>query len=153
MPNKKPLPPPIVNRRAEQGGTYFRGGRYFTVGHEWYVTLRHGLEIGPFPDREEAELTLARHVAERLAQRPGGLASLDDHGDRQATPFELLVREILGAYEQRRLRSENSAYVWVMRRLAELDKHPPRDIRSEMHRRALQRLLVELDSRTPSETV
>lgn len=144
-PDAHDPPPHLLNRRQEPKVTYFRCGRYFTVGHEWYVTVREGLDIGPCISREAAELALARYVATCCLSAPRGTASLDNHGDREPTTFELLVREFLECWEQRQLRSANCAYAGVKRRLDALYRKPVQETADIRHAKVLESLLAELD--------
>lgn len=136
---------PMLNRGLEQERRYFRCGRYFTVGHEWYATIREGRDIGPYETREEAELALARHVTDCFVDRAGHIGQLDAHGRREATVLEVLVQELASCREQARLRNENSAYVWAYRRLSEYEDHPARHDHAAARASALRYFIAELD--------
>lgn len=136
---------PILNRGPEHDRVYFRCGRYFTVGHEWYVTLREEKDIGPYASRDEAELALACHVTACFLAA-GHIGQLDAHGGRDATVLEVLVQELASCQEQARLRNENSAYVWAQQRLDEFAEHPEKYGYVDTRVKALRHFLSELDS-------
>ena len=136
----------VLNRGAEHEHRYFRCGRYFTVGHEWYATIREGRDIGPYTTREEAEMALACHVTACFVGASGHIGQLDAHGGRDATVLEVLVQELASCREQARLRSENCAYAWAQQRLDELAEHPDRYGYVDIRVRALRHFLSELDS-------
>lgn len=135
----------ILNRGAEHERRYFRCGRYFTVGHEWYATIREGRDIGPYATRAEAEMALARHVTDCFVDRAGHIGQLDAHGRRDATVLEVLVQELASCREQARLRNENSAYIWAQQRLAAFEEHPARYDHARIRANALRYFLAELD--------
>jgi len=134
-------PPRVQNRRSDDARTVFRGSRYFTVGHEWYFMLREGGTLGPFSERGEAELAGAQHVAEYCLMSSGGIAKLFDHDEDGITEFELMVREMLDCLEQRKLRSENSAFVWTRQRVDELLQKPEKQRHTHTRIKALEYLL------------
>ena len=133
------------NRWAEPSATFFRGSRYFTVGHEWFVTLREGIDLGPFLERGQAELAVARHIAEHCLKSPGEVARLFGHRESDATEFELMVREMLGCLEQQQLRSENCAFVWTTQRIDELRRNPTASSQTDARITALEYLLDQLE--------
>lgn len=135
----------MLNRGLEQDHVYFRCGRYFTIGHEWYVTVREGHDIGPFASRNEAEMSLAGHVTACFVAS-GHIGQLDAHGGRDATVLEVLVQELASCREQARLRQENAAYVWAQQRLDEFNEHPKKYGYIDIRVRALRHFLSELDS-------
>lgn len=135
----------MLNRGLERERRYFRCGRYFTVGHEWYATIREGRDIGPYKTREEAELALARHVTDCFLDRTGHIGQIDAHGRRDATVLEVLVQELASCREQARLRNENSAYVWAHRRLSEYEDHRSRHDHAAVRASALRYFISELD--------
>ncbi len=47
-----------MNRRGEEGAIPFRTGRFFTIGHRWYVATRNDRDLGPFPSRDRARQAL-----------------------------------------------------------------------------------------------
>ncbi len=141
----RPTPGDFRNRRSEPPRTFFRCGRYFTVGHEWYVTNREGIDLGPYVDREQAELGLAMHVTACCFARPGRIAELRKRAQHGLTSFEALVAEMVGCWEQRRLRSANSAYVWTQQRLERLNERPEGVDHLESRARALRYMLARLD--------
>ena len=82
-------------RRSEGYAPFFRSDRYFTVGHEWYVTKREGGHLGPYLSADEAEYALAKHVAV-LLDLAGEAESLLDRGrEEPLTPFERRVCTVL----------------------------------------------------------
>jgi len=131
----------FLNRRSEGERTYFRSGRYFTIGHEWYVTVREGIDLGPFLYRAEAEIELVKHVADCQIAVAGGIADIFARSESDATDFEVLVRDVIECWEQRHLRSDNSAYVWIMQRLEAING---KQDHSEIESRVLERLLAEM---------
>jgi len=144
MPHSAPTP--IRNRDTEQQHTYFRCERFFTVGHQWYATIREGRDIGPFGSRRQAELAVARYVASHLVDSPAGITELDRLGIGEYTHFVVLVQEIAACLEQRRLRSENSSYVWAKQRLDRPKRHPDEESHPQVRSRVLEYLLTEMDS-------
>jgi hypothetical protein len=52
-----------MNRRGEDGASPFRTGRFFSIGHVWYVATRDDRDLGPFPTRERARSGLAHYLA------------------------------------------------------------------------------------------
>jgi hypothetical protein len=135
----------ILNRGSEPQRAYFRCGRYFTVGHEWYATVREGTEIGPFTTRNEAQMALANHVTACFIASCGHIGQIDAHGERDATMLEVLVQELASGREHARLRSENCAYIWAKQRLEEIDNHPEKFVHADVRVNALQYFLSELD--------
>lgn len=136
--------PCFQNRRSESAATFFRGERYFTVGHEWFVSVREGTDLGPFLHRGEAELAVALHVAEHCLRSPGGTAELSSHSEASVTEFELMVQEMLGCLEQRQLCSEDRAYSWTKQRIDALRKHPAQQRHTIARITALEYLLYTL---------
>ncbi len=136
----------MLNRGSEHERRYFRCDRYFTVGHEWYVTTREGRDIGPYITRAETQMALARHVTDCFVDRAGHIGQLDAHGRRNATVLEVLVQELASCREQARLRTENSAYIWAQQRLAEYEEHPDRHDHVGIRASALRYFLSELDA-------
>lgn len=135
----------MLNRGSETPRGYFRCGRYFAVGHEWYATVREGREIGPFTTRDEAEIALANHVTDCFVESRGHIGQLDAHCQRDATALEVMVQELASCREQTRIRSENCAYVWAKQRLQAMEEHP--GLFSHVGRRthALKHFLMQLD--------
>ena len=139
-------PPRMLNRGLERRRAYFRCGRFFTVGHEWYVSVREGKDLGPYTSRHAAEMALACHVTNCFVSASGHIGQLDAHGGRDATMLEVLVQELASCREQARLRNENSAYIWAQRRLEEFDEHPQDHDHADVRASALRYFLFELDS-------
>lgn len=135
-----------LNRGSERRHSYFRCGRFFTVGHEWYVSVREGRDLGPYTTRYEARMALACHVTTCFVGASGHIGQLDAHGERDATMLEVLVQELASCREQARLRNENSAYIWAQQRLEELDEHPEDHDHADVRASALRYFLFELDS-------
>ena len=135
----------LLNRGSEPERAYFRCGRYFTVGHEWYATVREGTEIGPFTTRNEAQMALANHVTDCFIASRGHIGQIDAHGERDATMLEVLVQELASCHEHARLRSENCAYIWAKQRLEEIDGHPEKFVHADVRMNALRYFLSELD--------
>lgn len=129
------------NRRSDPPVTFFRSSRYFTVGHEWYVTTREGRNLGPFSTRDEAELAGVEQVARHYLVSHGGVAKLYDHDEDGVTEFELMVREMLAGLEQHQLRSENIAFVWTTQRIDELERYPDKQTHTAARIKALEYLL------------
>lgn len=136
----------ILNRGSESERNYFRCGRYFAVGHEWYATTREGKDVGPCATRHHAEMTLARYLADRATKVPEQMAQIVVHGDRGATEFEVLVQELVNCRKHSLFRSENSAYVWAKQRLNSLEEHPAEYEHAEIRANALRHFLSELGS-------
>jgi hypothetical protein len=139
-----------LQRRFDQAPSaecsFFRSDRYFTVGHEWYVSIREGKDMGPFLERDDAEMALACHVTECLIDGYGFVAKLGGDEKRDLTSLELMVQELAACREQFRLRSEISAYAWAQQRLAEFHEHPTAYDHVEIRARALKQFMQELDS-------
>jgi len=56
------------NRFGENGPVPFRTDRIYSVGHEWFFSVRKGNERGPFATEEEAKLALIGFIREELAK-------------------------------------------------------------------------------------
>ncbi len=52
-----------MNRRGEGGPAPFRGGRFFTIGHRWYVATRSDRDLGPLASRDRARVILAQYLS------------------------------------------------------------------------------------------
>jgi hypothetical protein len=42
-------------RRGEQEKAWFRSERFYCAGGDWYCTTRGMTDLGPFPDKRDAE--------------------------------------------------------------------------------------------------
>ncbi|MGB5254189.1 MAG: DUF6316 family protein, partial [Sedimenticolaceae bacterium] len=139
-----------LQRRLDQASSaersFFRSDRYFTVGHEWYASTREGKDIGPFFDRDDAEMALACHVTECFIDGRGYIAKLGGDNKRDSTFLELMVQELAACREQLRRRSEISAYAWAKQRLSKFHENPTAYDHVEIRARALKRFMQELDS-------
>ena len=133
------------NRRSEQPRRYFRCGRFFTVGHQWYFATREGLDIGPYATRPQAEIALAKYVARRCVTSPEGVAEVFHGKGRETTPLEAQIGEILSCWQQRGLRSGDGARVWARQRLGKLRQRPEAFDHPAVRLRVLQHMLAELD--------
>ena len=54
-------------RRGEVENTHFRIDRYFCISGEWFFSTRENLQIGPFANKEDAQVELMlflRHLRE-----------------------------------------------------------------------------------------
>ena len=111
-----------LDRASEHGRSFFRSGRYFTVGHEWYALLREDRNLGPYVTREQAEMALASHLAACCLETIGSIQKIGSGNDRDPTVLELLVQELAACREHCRVRSENSAYAWAKQRLTAVRK-------------------------------
>ena len=136
----------ILNRGSEAERNYFRCGRYFTVGHEWYATTREGHDVGPCATRRQAEMTLARHLADEVIKVPGQMGQIVAHRDRDATELEVLVQELANCRQHSLLRSENGAYVWAQQRLTKFEEYPAEHDHAQIRASALRYFLSELDA-------
>ena len=56
------------NRFGEHGPIPFRTERIYSVGHEWFFSVRRGSERGPFASEEEAKAALVEFIREELAK-------------------------------------------------------------------------------------
>ena len=63
-------------RNDERAKNWFRADRIYNVSSEWFFSTREGIQIGPFPTREEAEI--------RKSDLVSILSSVDD-------PFVVLL--------------------------------------------------------------
>ena len=54
------------NRHGEQGGVPERRERFYQVGHDWYFTIRKGLDQGPYESEIEARLALREFIQSQL---------------------------------------------------------------------------------------
>lgn len=54
---------------GENGKTWFRSDRFFTIGAEWYATTREGSNLGPYKTRSSAEQGLVRYIVELKNKR------------------------------------------------------------------------------------
>jgi len=134
-----------LNRGSELPRQFFRCGRYSTVGHEWYVSIREGNELGPYATRDEAELALADHVTSCFIDSHGYIGQIDAHTRRDATVLEVLVQELATCREQIYIRGENAAFAWAKRRLDAMDENPESFSRVRARVHALTYFLRELD--------
>jgi len=138
--------PTFFNRGNEPQQAYFRCGRFFTVGHEWYATVREGRTLGPFVTKDQAQMNLACFVTDRFVGSNGHIGQLDAHGGREATTLEILVQELSSCREQARLRGENCAFIWAQQRLEDFEKDPGAVGDAEIRGAALRHFLFELDA-------
>ena len=53
---------------ADRDKVWFRAARIFHAESEWYVGTREG-NLGPFPDRQAADIELQRYIGELHRQR------------------------------------------------------------------------------------
>jgi hypothetical protein len=134
--------PRFLSRSGESEAHHFRSGRFVRVGHECFVTLRNGEEIGPFLERWDAEAELVHCIARHFEANPEERAGLYARATEGLNNFEQLVLEVLEFKEALRLRSANAAYVWVIQHLDAEQKYGTAD-----HLRTLvfTRLRDELD--------
>ncbi len=135
----------FLNRGSEPERGYFRCGRYFTVGHEWYATTREGKDIGPCATRHQVEITLAQYLADRVFDTPGQLGQLVMHSDREMTELEVLIQEFVNCRQHALLRSANSAYVWAQQRLVKFEEHSAEHDHAGIRVRVLRQFLSELE--------
>ena len=56
------------NRFGEDGPVPFRTDRIYSVGHEWFFSVRKGEDMGPFVSEEEAKVALIEFIREELAR-------------------------------------------------------------------------------------
>ena len=56
------------NRFGENGPIPFRTDRIYSVGHEWFFSVRRGSEKGPFASEEEAKAALIEFIREELVK-------------------------------------------------------------------------------------
>lgn len=138
-------PRPNLNRASKDGAAFFRCGRYFTVGHEWYASLREDRDVGPYATREGAEMALASHLTACCLESFGSIQQIGSRDDRDPTVLELLVQELASCREHCRVRSENSAYAWAQQRLTAFDEHPDEHDHVKIRARALRHFMRELD--------
>ncbi|MEE8059858.1 MAG: DUF6316 family protein [Pseudomonadales bacterium] len=57
----------MQTRGGEVATSHCRTGRYFGISGEWFFSTRENLQIGPFSDRDDAEVELMfflRHIQE-----------------------------------------------------------------------------------------
>ena len=53
------------NRRGETGAIPFRTGRIFSVNDAWFFAVREGADLGPYPNKQEAEAALIEFLRQR----------------------------------------------------------------------------------------
>ena len=53
------------HREGEFGAVPFRSGRFFYIDSKWYFSCREGREVGPFPNKQAAEMALAEYINNR----------------------------------------------------------------------------------------
>jgi len=60
-----------MRREDVVGTTHFRSERVFSTGNDWFFQTREGIDVGPYPTRETADVE-AKRLADvhRRAQRP-----------------------------------------------------------------------------------
>ncbi|ARN72776.1 DUF6316 family protein [Oceanicoccus sagamiensis] len=54
-------------RQGEKSAQHYRAERYFCISGEWFFSTREDLQVGPFQNKDEAEMELMlylRHVNE-----------------------------------------------------------------------------------------
>ena len=49
-------------RKGENGKTWFRMERFFSIGADWYVSTREQKNLGPFKSKFAAEQGLVRYI-------------------------------------------------------------------------------------------
>ena len=135
----------ILNRGTEPERSFFRCGRYFAVGHEWYATTREGHDVGPCGSRQQAELQLAHYLADQELEVPGNLDEIAAVTHRDPTELEVLVQELINCRHHSFFRSENSSYVWAKQRLAKFEENPAEHDHANIRASALRYFLSELD--------
>lgn len=138
------IPAPIVNRGGEGKKTFFRSDRYFAVGHQWYAAMREGLDLGPFADRDQAEIAVASHVAAGYQDAVAILRRSIRSTDREPTVLEILMQELARCRVEQHARSDNRLYVWAQRRLEAIKKDPGEFSYAPVRVRALRHFLDEL---------
>ena len=133
------------DRTSKRGRSFFRSGRYFTVGHEWYALLREDKTLGPYATGEEAEMALASYMADCCLKNFRSIQQMSSVHDRDPTVLELLVQELASCREHCRVRSENSAYAWAKQRLTDFDEQLNEHDSVEVRARAIKHFLRGLD--------
>jgi hypothetical protein len=133
-----------VPRSGETSQHRFRNERLFAVGHRWYFATREGDDIGPFRDRQAAELALAVFVARRVEEQASSGAHQQERKPGK-TAFEAMVDELVSFFEQRRQRSVTGADVWALRRIQTLRSRADPDSHAQARAAALDHLLGEVE--------
>lgn len=135
----------FVNRVSEPAQWYFRCGRFFAVGHEWYATTREGYDVGPYASRQEAELELAQFIAHEAPDVSAKTLFLSPTDSREVTILEILVHEFLICRYETSIRSENSAFAWLKTRLTAIEENPETLDHPEVRATAIRRLIAQLE--------
>lgn len=130
-----------MNRHGEDFVVPFRAGRFFTIGHRWYVATRGDEDLGPFPSRERARMALAQYLASRVVSR------LDDHKAPPVIGSEVsraMLSEFSYFLEREKAIGRMAAVAWVQTRLTQLDAQsmPPDEKRERLA--ALNLILEQL---------
>jgi len=123
----------LCNRRGDEtDDLHFRTNRLFTVNHYWYFATREGEDIGPFQDRQHAELALAAFIAQRMSEETGKQIA-PVNGTHNAELDEM-VDEAQDLIRILRRRGHTGAIVWAHQRIRALEqkghrtRHPLRRI-------------------------
>lgn len=54
------------NRFGEEGPIPYRTERVYSVGSEWFFSVRKGTDKGPFKSEEEAKAAMVEYISEQL---------------------------------------------------------------------------------------
>lgn len=138
----------VQSNKRQQRQSCFRTCRYFTVGHEWFATVREGGVIGPYLSRQDAELALAKHVIENSDSAATEAEKLDQKSDAAITDFTVLLHEFWTCRLAEVQRSENSFYAWAKQRLEACETGDSEIPYPSVRAKALRRRLSELDHRS-----
>jgi hypothetical protein len=66
----------MTNRAGEHGNVPDRSGRFLQKEGYWYYTTREGVDIGPFDNRDDAEVGVGEFIDFICASEPKILAAL-----------------------------------------------------------------------------
>jgi len=55
------------SRHGERGSIPYRTSRFYSVGHEWWFSIRRGPDQGPYPSKAAAKLSLIEFLNDQLA--------------------------------------------------------------------------------------
>lgn len=110
-----------MNRRGEEGATPFRTGRFFTIGHNWYVATRENRNLGPFPSLDRARAGLAQYLASLavsdLQTETTSLATASRVSETMVSEFSVFLERLNAV-------GHAAAIAWANGRQRELEEYP-----------------------------
>jgi hypothetical protein len=108
----------VMNRRGENGDVPFRTGRFFTIGHLWYVATREDRDLGPFPTRDRARAVLAEHLARQ------SVSEVEEDDDSPVTGSDIsgpMITEFRYFVEREQQIGHTAAMDWAAERYQRIE--------------------------------